>query len=64
MSRNDIKLVTNAAGREVPAQINGAEAIAYQGVGKHRPTGRKNGPPIRSCSRRSYRSSIAPFRPF
>jgi citrate lyase subunit alpha/citrate CoA-transferase len=50
MSRNDIKLVTNAAGREVPAQINGIEAIAYQGVGKYRPTGRKNGPPIRSCA--------------
>ncbi len=44
------KLIENAAGRMVPAEINGAEAIPYKGVGKHRPTGRKACPPIRSCN--------------
>ncbi len=44
------KLVQNAAGRMVPVEINGTEAIAYQGVGKYRPTGRKAAPPIRSCA--------------
>jgi citrate lyase subunit alpha/citrate CoA-transferase len=42
------KLVTNAAGREVPVEINGHEAIPYQGVYGYRPTGRKAAPLIRS----------------
>ncbi len=42
--------VTNAAGREVPEIVNGRARPAYAGVGKHRPTGRKHGPPIRSCA--------------
>ena len=46
----DLKLVTNAAGRQVPAEINGIEAVPYQGVGKFRPTGCKAAPPIRSCA--------------
>ena len=46
----DLKLVTNAAGRQVPVEINGVEAVPYQGVGKFRPTGRKAAPPIRSCA--------------
>ncbi|MFO7608601.1 MAG: citrate lyase subunit alpha, partial [Candidatus Krumholzibacteriia bacterium] len=44
------KLVQNAAGRMVPAVINGAEAVPFQGVGKFRPSGRKAAPPIRTCS--------------
>ena len=44
------KMVQNAAGREVPAEINGAEAVPYKGVGRHRPAGRKAAPPIRSCA--------------
>jgi len=43
------KLVENAAGRLVPVEINGREAVPYKGVGKHRPGGRKYGPPIRAC---------------
>ncbi len=42
-------LVRNAAGRLVPREINGEPAVPYQGVGKHRPTGRRAAPPIRAC---------------
>ncbi len=44
------KLVNNAVGRLVPTEINGQEAIPFQGVGKYRPEGRKYGAPIRSCA--------------
>ncbi|MBK6901112.1 MAG: citrate lyase subunit alpha [bacterium] len=44
------KLVENAAGRLVPAEINGTPAVPYQGVGRYRPQGRKAAPPIRSCA--------------
>ena len=44
------QLVTNAAGRNVPAIINGKPAIPYMGVGKYRPTGRKTAPPIATCA--------------
>ncbi len=44
------KLVTNAVGREVPVEINGAEAVPFQGVGQYRPSGRKAAPPIATCS--------------
>jgi len=44
------KLVKNAAGRLVPTEINGQPAVPYQGVGKHRPEGRKRGAPIRTCA--------------
>ncbi len=39
----------NAAGRLVPTTVNGAPQVPYQGVGGYVPTGRKHGPPIRSC---------------
>ncbi len=42
--------VTNAAGRKIPAVINGKEIIPYKGVGKHRPEGRRYGPPLVSCA--------------
>jgi len=44
------KLVINAVGREVPTIINGGEHIPFKGVGKHKPTGRKYGPPIATCA--------------
>ncbi len=44
------KLIENAAGRLVPAEINGNEAVPFQGVGKYRPTGNKACPPIRTCN--------------
>jgi len=40
------KLVTNAAGRQVPAEVNGREQAPYEGVGRHRVRGRKHGPRI------------------
>ncbi len=43
-------LVTNAAGRRVPIQVNGRDAVPYKGVDQHCPTGNKIGPPIRSSS--------------
>ncbi len=44
------ELVRNAAGREVPVEINGKKAIPFQGVGAYRPSGRKAAPPIASCA--------------
>ncbi len=43
-------LVENAIGREVPEQINGEQAIPFQGVGQYKPSGYKHAPRIRSCS--------------
>jgi citrate lyase subunit alpha/citrate CoA-transferase len=40
----------NAAGREIPDRVNGAPVVPYAGVAAHRPTGRKHGPPVRSCA--------------
>ena len=42
--------IENAAGRAIPAEINGRPARPFQGVGRHRPTGRKAAPPVRSCA--------------
>lgn len=47
---NAVELVRNAAGRLVPAQVNGREQTPFAGVGRHRPTGRKAAPPVRSCA--------------
>ncbi len=41
---------TNAAGREVPNEVNGRVAKPFVGVGLSKPGGRKQGPPIRSCA--------------
>ncbi len=43
------KTVINAAGREVPLEINGQPAIPFKGVGKHRPAGRKHGTLVPTC---------------
>ena len=44
-----MKLVKNAAGRLVPILVNGKKQIPFKGVNKHKPTGHKADPPIRSC---------------
>lgn len=44
------RLITNSKGRDVPEIVNGTPMIPFQGVGVHKPTGNKYGPPIRSCS--------------
>jgi citrate lyase subunit alpha/citrate CoA-transferase len=44
-----MKLVKNALGRLVPTEINGAPAVPFPGLGKHRPTGRKACPAIPTC---------------
>lgn len=44
-----MKMIKNAAGRLVPDEINGQEAVAFKGVGKHRPSGHKYAPPIPTC---------------
>src|SRR5665647_2370079 len=44
-----IKTVINAAGRQVPLEINGKPVIPFKGVGKHRPEGGKYSPPIPTC---------------
>jgi citrate lyase subunit alpha/citrate CoA-transferase len=41
--------VINAAGRAVPLEINGKQAIPFKGVGKYKPYGNKYGPPVPSC---------------
>jgi citrate lyase subunit alpha / citrate CoA-transferase len=43
-------LVTNAAGRIVPTEINGKATVPYMGIGKYKPNARKYGPAISSCA--------------
>lgn len=45
-----VKLKKNAAGRLVPAEVNGREAVPFEGVGKHRPEGCRAAPRIASCA--------------
>ena len=44
-----LELVTNAAGRVVPTEVNGRKQIPFPGVGKHQPEGRKAAPPIHAA---------------
>ena len=44
------KMVKNAVGRWVPTEVNGRAQTPFKGVGKHRPEGRKAGPPIPTCA--------------
>lgn len=46
----DTPTLTTVAGREIPATINGADVIPFQGVGQYRPHGVKAAPPLRSCA--------------
>jgi len=43
-----MEFVTNAVGRKVPTEIDGKKVIPFKGIGKHKPSGRKVGPPIPS----------------
>lgn len=54
MGQNKVQWIKNAAGRMVPAEVNGTAVIPYQGVGKYVPAGKKHAPPIPSC--RNYPS--------
>jgi citrate lyase subunit alpha/citrate CoA-transferase len=54
MSRST-ELAVNAAGRRVPAVVNGKDQVPFQGVGAFEPQGAKHAPPIRSC--RDYPSN-------
>ena len=47
---SEVEFVINAAGRRVPAIVNGKAQVPYQGVGAYKPEGAKHGPSIRSCS--------------
>jgi citrate lyase subunit alpha / citrate CoA-transferase len=44
-----MKLIKNSAGRFVPDQINGKKQIPFKGVDKHKPTGYKAKPAIKTC---------------
>lgn len=43
-------MIENAAGRLVPATVNGLQSRPYGGVGLDAPAGRKAGPPIATCA--------------
>lgn len=45
-----MKLIKNATGRLVPTTVNGEKQIPFKGVNKYKPSGRKYGPPIKTCS--------------
>ncbi len=45
-----VKLVKNALGRLVPAEVNGKQQTPYMGVGKYRPNGKKYATQISSCA--------------
>jgi citrate lyase subunit alpha/citrate CoA-transferase len=45
-----IHLVSNAAGRRVPVEVNGKPQTPFRGVGQHLPTGHKAAPPVRSSA--------------
>ena len=45
---NSVELVSNAAGRRVPAVVNGKEQTPFRGVNVDQPRGRKHGALIRS----------------
>ena len=44
------KMVQNSVSRLVPVEINGIKQTPFMGVDKHKPSGPKAAPPIRSCS--------------
>ena len=46
--KQEIELLRNAAGRLVPAVVNGREQVPFRGVGQYRPQGRTAAPPIHS----------------
>ncbi len=52
-----MKLVKNSLGREVPIEVNGRGTIPFKGIGKHKATGNKIGPPIPSGANHSNKVS-------
>src|SRR5579872_3265897 len=44
-----IELAQNAAGRMVPAIVNGRPQMPYLGIGQYQPHARKAGPLVSSC---------------
>ncbi|MCK5520065.1 MAG: citrate lyase subunit alpha, partial [Candidatus Marinimicrobia bacterium] len=42
--------IKNAVGRMIPSEINGKKVIPFKGAGKHKPEGRRYGPPLVSCA--------------
>src|SRR5512140_1834571 len=49
-TKSQVELERNAAGRMVPAYVNGSAQRAYAGIHEAAPTGHKAAPPIRSCA--------------
>jgi citrate lyase subunit alpha / citrate CoA-transferase len=47
-TQEQVELAQNAAGRMVPAVVNGHAQVPYLGVSKYGPNGRKAAPPVRS----------------
>jgi citrate lyase subunit alpha/citrate CoA-transferase len=45
----DPELKKNAAGRLVPVKVNGTDAVPFQGVAAHRPSGTKTAPRVATC---------------
>src|SRR5437016_9689440 len=45
-----VELALNAAGRMVPAMVNGRPQIPYIGVGKYQPRARKAASPVRTAA--------------
>ena len=43
------ELIANAAGRKVPAEVNGRKQVPFKGVAAHAAEGTKHRPPVRSC---------------
>jgi citrate lyase subunit alpha/citrate CoA-transferase len=43
-----MNMIKNAIGREIPESSDGKKNIPFKGIGKHKPEGRKAGPPIPS----------------
>lgn len=44
-----MKLIKNAAGRNIPPLVNGVKSIPFKGVNKYRPTGKKVSSKISTC---------------
>ncbi len=47
--KDNLEFIKNAAGRIVPTMVNGRESVAYKGIGKYRPQGKKAAPPVVAC---------------
>ncbi len=50
MSEKAVQTVINAAGRQIPGEINGKAVIPFMGVGGYRPEGYRHSPPVATCA--------------